>query len=77
MFELDEKKRIDITAIRQHPWYHMPMRPEYDQALSALQAEQEVREQKVRWAGVGVLGEVVGVNGGFRARVGAQTGQMH
>ncbi len=47
MFELDEKKRIDIKGIMDHPWYRLPMRKEYTEALDALEAEQRIRDQKV------------------------------
>jgi hypothetical protein len=46
MFELDEKKRIDIAGIQAHPWFNAPMRPEYTHALAKLNAEQDAIERK-------------------------------
>lgn len=47
MFELDEKKRIDVKSIMEHPWFNMPMRPLYEEALVKLSSEQELIEKKV------------------------------
>uniref|UniRef100_A0A7S0WUB7 Protein kinase domain-containing protein n=1 Tax=Chlamydomonas leiostraca TaxID=1034604 RepID=A0A7S0WUB7_9CHLO len=47
MFELDEKKRIDIKGIMAHPWYNTPMRPHFEDALTKLGMEQEAVEKKV------------------------------
>lgn len=47
MFELDEKKRLDIKAIKEHPWFNLPMSPELTRATEKLERHQANMESKV------------------------------
>eukprot|EP00195_Chlamydomonas_chlamydogama_P017435 CAMPEP_0202915134 /NCGR_PEP_ID=MMETSP1392-20130828/64899_1 /ASSEMBLY_ACC=CAM_ASM_000868 /TAXON_ID=225041 /ORGANISM="Chlamydomonas chlamydogama, Strain SAG 11-48b" /LENGTH=443 /DNA_ID=CAMNT_0049607039 /DNA_START=317 /DNA_END=1648 /DNA_ORIENTATION=- len=47
MFELDEKKRTDMKGIKDHPWFNMSMRPQYEEAMRKLEAEQLEVDKKV------------------------------
>ncbi|KAJ9519027.1 hypothetical protein QJQ45_026294 [Haematococcus lacustris] len=47
IFEMDEAKRIDIVAIRQHPWYLTPLPAVYENALNTLAAEQAAVKEQV------------------------------
>ncbi len=40
MFELDEAKRIDVKDIKTHPWFSLPMRPEYQDAIQKIESKQ-------------------------------------
>lgn len=40
IFVIDEKKRITVPEIEQHPWYQKPLLPRYQEALSHVQQDQ-------------------------------------
>ncbi|KAF5841225.1 kinase-like domain-containing protein [Dunaliella salina] len=47
MFDLDEKNRISIQGIMEHPWYQTPMRSHFEDALGTLKQEQDEVEEKL------------------------------
>eukprot|EP00798_Chlamydomonas_sp_ICE-L_P026073 gene26073-11776_t len=47
MFELDERKRLDLKGIMAHPWYNAPMRSELQLATEKLEKTQQDNESKV------------------------------
>ncbi|DBA96843.1 hypothetical protein WJX82_009463 [Trebouxia sp. C0006] len=47
IFVVDDKKRITIEAIKEHPWYNKPLLPKYEAAESNVQLKQQAIEKKI------------------------------
>lgn len=41
VFELNEKRRVGIKDIKEHPWFNMQMPPKYEAAVKRLEQQQE------------------------------------
>ena len=46
IFDLDEKSRITIAGIREHPWYTVPLEEPYASAAAKLEARQTLIERE-------------------------------
>ena len=48
IFVIDEKKRITVPEIREHPWYKRPLLPKYAAAEADISARQKQVEEYIR-----------------------------
>lgn len=45
---MKQDSRIDVAAIKAHPWFNKPLPPKYDASLKELAREQAVIDEKVQ-----------------------------